>query len=570
MHTKICGAVSQRDHYRSGRTTIETMTSSDFNIHDLQGRARDLYMQTLRRYPAQLLINCQSLVDNMKCLKRRVNSPAADGIHHQSSSRVEVLGVIKAEGYGHGLMAAALCALAGGATWLASAQPREVLQLRRAGITYDRARLLALTSSIPHSPFEDLIKDDIDIAVGWSDTLESIIAASRKVHKKARIHIAVETGFGRNGFTKEELMKTLPQFLAAIKNEDIEITGIFSHFAVADSPHNPLFVKETQKQYDIFKDYIEILHNNGINPSMVHVANTAATLNLPHTWFTMVRPGIGFYGYSPDPDMGTGEDYGLKPAMTLQAQLSTVRDVDSHQAISYGRTYETVSPTNIAIVPVGYADGIHRSVSGFNKAGSLDLDCVGAPVLVHGDKGSLLTYVSGRVCMDQFMVDLHAGAEKLGIHQGNTVTLWGPSLQGETKIYQVQPSGDIKAIDSKIGTCKAGSCKSCESEVSNSKNCGNVARNNEDYSKENYSREIKESRENRGNKNGHETEKRMCTNFYPSVEEWASCARTINYDILTSLRNRIPRIYFNAHRALGERDIALLEAQLLPRDIIIS
>lgn len=488
--------------------------SSDFNIHDLQGRARELYMQTLRRYPAQLLINCQSLVDNMKCLKERVKPSVTNDVHCTSSSRVEVLGIIKAEGYGHGLMAAALCALTGGATWLASAQPREVLQLRRAGIPYERARLLALTSSIPHSPFEDLIKDDIDIAVGWSDTLEAIIAASQKAHKKAYIHIAVETGFGRNGFTKEEFIKTLPRLLTAIENENIEITGIFSHFAVADSPHNPLFVKETEKQYKIFKDYIEILHDSGVNPPVIHVANTAATLNLPHTWFTMVRPGIGFYGYSPDPDMGTGEDYGLKPAMTLQAQLSTVRDVDSHQAISYGRTYETTSPTNIAIVPVGYADGIHRSVSGFNKAGSLDMDYAGAPVLVHGDKGSLLAHVSGRVCMDQFMVDLHGGAEKLGIHQGHTVTLWGPSLQGETKIYQAQSDGDIKAINN--------------------------------------------------------TENEARADFYPSVEEWATCARTINYDILTSLRNRIPRIYFNVHKALEQRDIALLEAQLLPRDIIIS
>ena len=140
----------------------------------------------------------------------------------------------------------------------------------------------------------------------------------------------------------------------------------------------------------------------GIPPEIRHLANTAATLSRPEIHFELTRPGIGLYGYEADPAMGTPSTYSLKPAMTLQAQLGTVKDVEAGHGISYGRTYLTPSDTSTAIVPLGYADGIHRSASGFDMEGAKHVTKPGGPVRVMTSEGPRLYRVSGRVCMDQF------------------------------------------------------------------------------------------------------------------------------------------------------------------------
>lgn len=236
----------------------------------------------------------------------------------------------------------------------------------------------------------------------------------------------VDSGFGRNGFTPATFDAALAKLVPLAKEGVLHIVGQWSHLAVADAPDVPEFVASTDRQVENFKDFTRRMEVAGIAPEIRHLANTAATLSRPEIHFELTRPGIGLYGYEADPAMGTPGTYDLTPAMTLQAQLGTVKDVEAGHGISYGRTYLTPTDTSTAIVPVGYADGIHRSASGFDMEGAKHVIKPGGPVRVMTTEGPRLYRVSGRVCMDQFMLDLHGSAEKLGVHEGDTVQLFGP------------------------------------------------------------------------------------------------------------------------------------------------
>lgn len=375
------------------------------------------YQSALRRYPGQAIVDLKAMRDNMRLLVDRVGGP---------KSNTAVMGVVKADGYGHGLIPAALAALAGGATWLGTAQPREALLLRMAGIGTDRCHILTWVYNGAHAPLAELIASDIDISVGSLDAIDALAAAARKTNKTARVHVKVDTGFGRNGFTEEGFDAALDALVPLVKEGVIDVVGQFSHFSVADAPDVPEFVDVTNGQLETFNRFTVRMERAGIPPRIRHLANTAATLTRPDTWFELVRPGIGLYGYEADPVMGGPADYGLTPAMTLQAQLATVKDVGAGHGISYGRTYLTDDVTSTAIVPLGYADGIHRSASGFDARGAKHVDKPGGPVRVMTDEGPRIMRVSGRVCMDQFILDLHGRADQLGVREGDTVELFGP------------------------------------------------------------------------------------------------------------------------------------------------
>ncbi|RFT30244.1 alanine racemase, partial [Bifidobacteriaceae bacterium VN003] len=267
---------------------------------------------------------------------------------------------------------------------------------------------------------------DIDISVGSVDSLDAVAFAARKLGKPARVHVKVDTGFGRNGFTPEGFSAALEKLQQYSSEGVIEVIGQWSHLAVADSPDVPEFVDATDRQIQQFHEFTNRMKEASVAPKIRHLANTAATLNRPEIRFELVRPGIGLYGYEPDPAMGDSQTYGLQPAMTLQAQLGTVKAVEEGHGISYGRTYLTPNNTSTAIVPLGYADGILRSASGFDMQGARHVDKQGGPVRVETNKGARILNVSGRVCMDQFIVDLKGDAAELGVREGDTVTLFGP------------------------------------------------------------------------------------------------------------------------------------------------
>ena len=359
-----------------------------------QGKAN--YAAARRQYPAQAIVDLKTMRDNMAHLVSVVGGPA---------SGTAVMGVVKADAYGHGLLPAALAALAGGATWLGTAQSHEALLLRKLG-------------------------------------------------KPARVHVKVDSGFGRNGFTPAGFDAALAKLVPLAKEGVLHIVGQWSHLAVADSPDVSEFVSSTDRQIETFKDFTRRMEQAGIPPEIRHLANTAATLDRPEIHFELTRPGIGLYGYEPDPAMGTPRDWHLTPAMRLQAQLGTVKDVEAGHGISYGRTYLTPDNTSTAIVPLGYADGIHRSASGFDMEGAKHVEKPGGPVRIMTTEGPKIYRVCGRVCMDQFIVDLHGSAAELGVHEGDTVELFGP---GRGEDY-VEPTADdwARAADTisyEIFTC---------------------------------------------------------------------------------------------------------------------
>lgn len=379
------------------------------------------YARALSAYPGQVIVDLKALRDNMRTLVARVSQDLQPG-----QNAPEVMGVVKADGYGHGLIPSALAALAGGATWLGTAQPYEALRLRATGIDSSRCHILTWLTSAPTTRFADLITADIDISVGSIDSLDAVAFAARALGKPARVHVKVDTGFGRNGFTPAGFSAALEKLQQYSSEGVIEVIGQWSHLAVADSPDVPEFVDATDRQIQQFHEFTKRMSEAGLAPKIRHLANTAATLNRPEIRFELVRPGIGLYGYEPDPAMGDSQTYGLQPAMTLQAQLGTVKAVEEGHGISYGRTYLTPNNTSTAIVPLGYADGILRSASGFDMQGARHVDKPGGPVRVETNKGARILNVSGRVCMDQFIVDLKGDASELGVREGDTVTLFGP------------------------------------------------------------------------------------------------------------------------------------------------
>ena len=400
-----------------GAMTLSATREWDFSSE--QGKAN--YKAAQRRYPAQAIVDLAALRDNMRHLVSVVGGP---------HSGTAVMGIVKADAYGHGLIPAALAALAGGATWLGTAQSHEALLLRKAGIGPDRCHILTWVYSGAEVPFDELVDNDIDISVGSLAGIDGVAAAARRLGKTARVHVKVDSGFGRNGFTPA------------------------GFDAVADAPDVPEFVASTDMQVETFKDFTRRMEAAGIPPEIRHLANTAATLSRPEIHFELTRPGIGLYGYEADPAMGTPSTYSLKPAMTLQAQLGTVKDVEAGHGISYGRTYLTPSDTSTAIVPLGYADGIHRSASGFDMEGAKHVTKPGGPVRVMTAEGPRLYRVSGRVCMDQFILDLHGSAAELGIHEGDNVELFGP---GRGEDY-AEPTADdwgraADTISYEIFTC---------------------------------------------------------------------------------------------------------------------
>ena len=412
-----------------GAMTLSATREWDFSSE--QGKAN--YKAAQRRYPAQAIVDLAALRDNMRHLVSVVGGP---------HSGTAVMGIVKADAYGHGLIPAALAALAGGATWLGTAQSHEAMLLRKA--VYSGAEV----------PFDELIDNDIDISVGSLAGIDGVAAAARRLGKTARVHVKVDSGFGRNGFTPAGFDAALAKLVPLAKEGVLHIVGQWSHLAVADAPDVPEFVASTDMQVETFKDFTRRMEAAGIPPEIRHLANTAATLSRPEIHFELTRPGIGLYGYEADPAMGTPSTYSLKPAMTLQAQLGTVKDVEAGHGISYGRTYLTPSDTSTAIVPLGYADGIHRSASGFDMEGAKHVTKPGGPVRVMTAEGPRLYHVSGRVCMDQFILDLHGSAAELGIHEGDNVELFGP---GRGEDY-AEPTADdwgraADTISYEIFTC---------------------------------------------------------------------------------------------------------------------
>lgn len=339
------------------------------------------------KVPAEARVDLDAIGDNIGVLRERAGG-------------AEVMAMVKAEAYGHGLAEAARAALAGGASWLGVAKLAEALRLRDAGLT---ARTL-VTLGVPGEPYEEAVARDVDLTVGAIWLLDEIVQAAERTGRQARVHLKADTGMSRGGVSGAEWEALVDAALKAEAAGPVRVAGVMSHFACADEPGHPSIAA----QIDAFTEMVAHAEKAGARFEVRHLANSAATLTLPEARFDLVRPGIATYGLTPVPRLGT---FGLRPAMTLVADAALVKRVPAGRGVSYGHTYTTREATNLAVVPVGYGDGIPRHGSNLLE------------VLAGGRRRT----IAGRVCMDQFVIDL--GDDRLSA--GDEVILFGPGDRGE-------------------------------------------------------------------------------------------------------------------------------------------
>jgi alanine racemase len=341
--------------------------------------------------PARAVIDLAAIASNVASL-------------HARSRPAQLMAVVKADAYGHGLVPVARAAVSAGATWLGTAQIPEALQLRAAGFT---TRIMSWLFS-PNTDLRPALAADIDLSASSPWAVEQIAAAARDVGIVARIHLKADTGLGRAGSTSAEFDRLIETVLTAQRAGGVRVVGVWTHYALADDPGNATI----SAQDEVFANAIDQVTAAGIDLEVRHCSNSAATLTKPGVGYDLVRPGLAVYGLSPIPAVASPAELGLRPAMTLEADLTLVKQVPAGTGVSYGLTYTTPTATKLGLVPLGYADGIPRHASNV------------APVAVGGRR----TKIAGRVCMDQFVIDLGPDATE---QPGDTVTLFGPGDNGE-------------------------------------------------------------------------------------------------------------------------------------------
>ena len=316
--------------------------------------------------PVWAEINLDHLAHNIRETRRIVPKPTL------------IMTAVKADGYGHGAKVCAETFLENGADMLAVATPDEGFQLRRWGID---APILCLGYT-PDYLQEKAIENDVMVTIYNKEQGISLNKAAQRLNTRARFHIKIDTGMSRLGFQPEEAVEGICEL---VKLPRLELEGVFTHFAISDEADKSY----TRMQYGKYIDVVNQLEEQGVKIPVKHVSNSAAIIDLPEYKHDLVRPGIMLYGYYPSPDVDH-EVVDLKQVLTLHAQVSHVKTVPKGRGISYGLTYSVEKESCIATIPMGYADGYRRVLS--NK-GYVEIRGKRAPIV-------------GRVCMDQFMVDV--------------------------------------------------------------------------------------------------------------------------------------------------------------------
>lgn len=313
------------------------------------------------------------------------------------AENTKILAVIKADGYGHGgVPIAKMLEQLDFMFGYAAATYEEAHVLREAGV---KKPILILGYTFPYC-YEELIREEIRPAVYRRDTVEELAAAAAKVGKKAKVHIKVDTGMGRIGITPDEEGLEFVRFL--IEHPELEVEGIFTHFAKSDEADKT----SANHQLELFQNFIDKIQTElGITIPVKHCSNSAAILEMPQANMDMVRAGITTYGLYPSEEVSK-DIVPLRAAMSLYSHIVYCKMIHAGQSVSYGGLFTAQKDTRVATIPVGYGDGYPRSLSGRGY------------VLIHGKRAPIL----GRVCMDQFMVDISEIPEAM---DGDKVTLLG-------------------------------------------------------------------------------------------------------------------------------------------------
>ncbi|GAB6179651.1 alanine racemase [Desulfotomaculum defluvii] len=307
----------------------------------------------------------------------------------------EIMAVVKANGYGHGAVPVARAALEAGATRLAVARLSEAQELRRAGLKVP----ILLLGYISPDQITNALEFDITLTVFRSDLAKKISEIAHNRGVKATVHIKLDTGMGRIGFTPDDA--GLEEITSVYNLAGLNVEGIYTHFAVADEPDKGY----TQQQFKIFMSTLGSLKKKNITFAVRHCANSAAIIEFPETHLDLVRPGIIMYGLYPSPEVSKTKLL-LRPAMTLKARVAHLKKVTPGTTISYGCTYAVARETIIASLPIGYADGYPRLLSSRGQ------------VLIKGKRAPIV----GRVCMDQCMVDV---GQIVGVDVHDEVIIFG-------------------------------------------------------------------------------------------------------------------------------------------------
>jgi alanine racemase len=315
-----------------------------------------------------------------------------------------VMVVVKADGYGHGIIPCAREARAAGAGWLGVATPAEALALRDAG---DTGPVLAWLYGVEED-LSPLVAATVDVSAQSVDQVSRLVAAAATAERRARVHLKVDTGLSRNGAAAEVWPEVCA---AAAEAEDagaLEVVGIWSHLAAADEighPSVPIQLAAFQRAY-------EVARSAGLEPALRHLGNSAGALVVPEARLDLVRVGIAAYGIDPAPGIAAQAGVRLRPVMTLRSQLVNVKKIAAGAGVSYGWTWTADRATTVGLVPLGYGDGIPRHAG--NRA---EVGWAGGRAPIRG-----------RVCMDQFVVDLGPEAKP---EPGAEVILFGPGDRGE-------------------------------------------------------------------------------------------------------------------------------------------
>ncbi|AOS65751.1 alanine racemase [Actinoalloteichus hymeniacidonis] len=337
---------------------------------------------------AELVVDAEAIRGNVALLAAQARRSGA-----------ATMAVVKADGYGHGASTAARAALAGGATWLGVRSQAEALALRADGIIAD---ILCWLHEADED-FTEAVRHGVTISVAAQATLQAVVRAARQLGTTADIHLKIDTGLSRNGATRDDWPALVAAAAEAESAGQVSVDAVWSHLACADEPGHPSIDAQAER----FDAAYRVACDAGLHP-MRHLANSAATLTRPDLHFDLVRPGIACYGLNPVPGH---TEVRLRPAMTLRSRVALVKRVPAGEGVSYGLTWTAPRDTTLALVPVGYADGMPRLLSGRMS------------VWLAGARRP----IAGRICMDQFVVD--CGDDP--VRPGDPVVLFGAGDHGE-------------------------------------------------------------------------------------------------------------------------------------------
>lgn len=328
---------------------------------------------------------------------------------------VRILGVVKANAYGHGLVPTTKAVLEAGASYTGVALTEEGVELRQ----HTDVPILVFSPPFDDS-LETYVRFDLDATITSIETAHALNEVARSAKKKARVQIMIDTGMGRIGFLPEVALDSV----RAVANLDsLEIVGIYSHFATSDESNKEF----AQKQLSAFSKLVTSFKEMGLTKVLYHMANSGAILDMPGSYFDMVRPGIMTYGYYPS--LETSESVDIKPALSLKSGVALIKTMKAGTSISYGRRYFTKKDSRIAVVPVGYGDGFTRLLTGK------------ASVIIRGKKYA----VAGTITMDHIMVDLGSDYEVqpedevvlLGVDGKSSITAWDLATKLGTIPYEI-------------------------------------------------------------------------------------------------------------------------------------